>query len=137
MLSTTNLLSAIRTADVTPSRRLFILNKVLGDRIEELHNQTQARIRMHRQIAELQEEGSIAVMWSGRDCDGVQYSGSMRMVAADPASVIRHIDETYEWADGPCSWTLMRPSEAIKVLYQSRDLTLEAFEDGHPHGLYA
>ena len=88
-------------------------------------------------IARRTLQPTIAVVWSGRDCDGVRYSGQVYMVEATREAVIEHINHEYEWADGPCSWRLMRPSEARSIQYTSRDLTLEAFEDGHAHVIYA
>jgi hypothetical protein len=78
------------------------------------------------------EHGKIAVVEEGRDCDGVQYSGHVRIIDATLAAFNELEDRLNKWADGPFHLSLMLPSEAAKVEAQSRDRTLEAFEDGHP-----
>jgi hypothetical protein len=80
-------------------------------------------------------EPMVAVVWSGRDCDGVQYSGEVRLVPANPKDVEEHIDHTHKWADGPCDYAIMKPSEAEKIEYTSRDLTMEAFENGRTYDI--
>ena len=83
------------------------------------------------------EAGKVAVVWSGRDCDGVAYSGDICLVDATLAELRRHIRHQEEWADGPCSYTLMSPSAAALIHPQERDLTTEAFEEGRPQCIYA
>jgi hypothetical protein len=86
-------------------------------------------------IAGCAEDGKVAVVWNGRDCDGVAYSGKVSLVEATHEAVTKHIDHTVEWADGPCYFEIMSPSQAKGVEPTQRDLTMEAFEDGHPHSL--
>ncbi len=43
----------------------------------------------------------------------------------------RDRNSMYEWADGPCNLTPCHP-EDLPESY-SRDLAMEAYEDGHPH----
>lgn len=123
--------------------RLHILN-VLQDHDVDAANRRQAlaeRLEIHRacrDLAEITDEGlMLAVVWSGRDCDGVQYQGDVRLVRATWRAVMDHIEHTLEWADGPCSYSLMTPSAAAKLRYWARDTILEAFEDGHPHCIHA
>lgn len=88
-------------------------------------------------IREKAEGGLVVIASSGMDCDGVRYSGSLsRPLPAVPMLVIREIDRNYEWADGPISCSVISPSEAKAVRYESRDLGMEAFENGHPHVIY-
>jgi hypothetical protein len=84
-------------------------------------------------VARIKTQRQVAVVWSGRDCDGVRYRNDVWMVEATPAAVDEHIRHTYEWADGPCSYRIVSPTEAEALTYSSRDLALEAFEDGHAH----
>lgn len=105
-----------------------------------LERATDARIARQehlRKVREYAHNGKVAVVWSGRDCDGVQYSGQVCLVDATVQAVDEHINHTYEWADGPCYFYLAHPIHAERIQYASRDLTLEAFEDGHPHVLYS
>jgi hypothetical protein len=90
----------------------------------------------HRRIAKCAEGGRVALVWSGMDCDGSRYSGSVHLVAAAPKAVQAAVAHELEWADGPCSYYIERPSIAMTIPRESRDLGLEAFEDGHPHVIY-
>lgn len=110
-------------------------------------------LRLHSLIAEKQEDYMgrtyepstgrwvggkyVAMIWGGRDCDGVQSEGNVRYVKADLTSVMADIDREHANAEGPCWWHMVSPSEAKAIEHTSRDLTLEAFEDGHSHVLYA
>ena len=79
------------------------------------------------------EDGEIAIVWSGIDCDSVCYRNDWRILPAIVPVIRRSIDERYYWADGPCNWVIKSPSEVRNTRYVSRDLALEAFEDGHAH----
>ncbi len=116
-------------------RRLSILDKYWRED-NRTRNYLQKRRSMHKAIRDLSENGEIAVVWSGMDCDCVQYSGSVSIIDADWRSVQEHIDNQYEWAEGPLYYSFEKPSVAEKIEYESRDLALEAFEDGHPHVIY-
>lgn len=127
-----------------------VMEKMKG-RLESAHNRTQRRLRENAIIRAAELAGEpVAVVWSGMDCDCVRYSGSVSFISLDPespygldkngepfktlrAAVDHHIDHTYYWADGPCDYALMSKEQAESIQYQSRDLALEAFEDGHPH----
>ena len=72
---------------------------------------------------------------SGRDCDGVTSSCVHKYKNALQA--YEAIESAYNWADGPVYFT-----KITKAQYDtfepvpSRDLVLEAFENGHPHIIY-
>lgn len=89
--------------------------------------------KIEKAIAELAEHGRIAVVESGRDCDGVQYSGQVRIIRARLRDFLELEDGIAKWADGPFTLRLERPSIARRIEAQSRDLALEAFESGRPH----
>lgn len=94
-----------------------------------------AMSRLARAIRDCQIDGKIAVVESGRDCDGCEYSGKVSIVDATPEAYIAHEGHVGEWADGPFYLQIERPD--TKVERTSRDLVLEAFEDGHPHVVYS
>jgi len=140
---TAYLYSAIYRATDGKTPRDDALRLKLLDVLERHHGllerSTEARQRRQSFLASIRrcaEGGKVAVVWGGRDCDGVRFSGDVRLVDATPAAVDEHIDHTYQWADGPMGYTIMQPSVALGVRYTIRDLTLEAFEDGHPHVIY-
>jgi len=130
----------LRNSDVSETRRLYLLHKIAKVEIdhnhkEDWHKKATARRAFLRSLAEKAENGSIAMVWSGMDCDGVRYRNSVKTVKADVKSVMEAENEEYEWADGPCNYYLEKPSVAKTLQYSSRDLVLEAFEDGHPHSI--
>lgn len=88
---------------------------------------------IEKAIAELAEHGRVAVVESGRDCDGVQYSGRVRVIRARLKDFLELEDGIAEWADGPFTLRLERPSVARRIEPALRDLTMEAFENGRPH----
>lgn len=87
----------------------------------------------YTKIKSVAEHGEVAVVESGMDCDCVQYSGHVTITTADVRAVEDHIAERLAWADGPINFRLMKPSEARGLVARSRDLALEAYENGHQH----
>ncbi len=87
-------------------------------------------------IQERQENGFIAIVNSGMDCDCSRWDNRVSIVKADLHSVTKWIDSFYDYAEGPQSHYLAKPSEAKKLKSSSRDLALEAYEDGHSHVVY-
>ena len=118
------------------SRALWFLNR-LEERHGLLRQATDARVARQSlisRIAELQVDGQVAVWESGRDCDSVRYRGFKCLIPA----TVQEFDALYEhesnWADGPFSLWVESPEREHE--YHSRDLGMEAFEDGHPHVIY-
>lgn len=129
----TKLLMAEIGHRISDTKRLQILNVCMRDRMDDTHERTQRRVTFLRSIRECNEHGSVAVVWSGMDCDCVKYSGEVRIVEASLQAVCAHIDSVYDSADGTCSFTIEKPSSAEKIEYTSRDLAFEAYENDHPH----
>jgi hypothetical protein len=117
---------------------LWARNKVeqRHGKLEEATNKRIERQRLIERIRSCQENGKIAIVESGRDCDGMQYSGSVCLIDASVAAWDAHYDYVANHADGPFSFAVEKPSIAKHIKHTSRDLTLEAFEDGHPHVIY-
>lgn len=116
---------------------LRVLHAVFADRLEQARRATQVRRAFINQIRTLAEDGKIALVESGMDCDGVRYSGSVRIVDATVAAVDAAIEHATDWADGPIYFGLEAPSvAAAEIEYESRDLVMEAFENGHPYSLH-
>lgn len=85
----------------------------------------------------LAEDGKVAYIESGRDCDGVQYSGQVHITDATVEAYEALHDRIAEWADGPFHLELCSVSVAKGVQYESRDLVMEAHEEGHPGVIYS
>lgn len=96
----------------------------------------QLQQELARNISRAAEGGQIAVIESGRDCDGVRYWGDVTLIPATLTHFEDHWRKRAKWADGPFHLDIARPSEALQLRPGCRDLTLEAFEDGHPHCLF-
>lgn len=93
-----------------------------------------ARAKLAEHIHACTENGKVAIVSDGMDCDCVRSCHSSLRVAA-PFAIEREVNEIHESAEGPVSVCIVKPSEAPENW--SRDLALEAFEDGHPHVVYA
>lgn len=109
-----------------------LCKKIAGTALYGRSDWLAVREETARRIAELAENGAVAVIESGMDCDGVQYSGHVHIIAASVVRLELLDKHTNEWADGPYYLSLERPSKARQVEYSSRDLGMEAFENGHP-----
>lgn len=120
---------------VREGRILWFLNN-MESISRSLYWATDRRIRRQsliRAIAQHAEGGKVAVIESGMDCDGSQYSGYRHLIDANVRafdSLRRRLGES---ADGPFYLDIAAPSEDVE--YSSRDLALEAFENGHPYSL--
>jgi len=92
-----------------------------------------ARAELAQKIRTCAKNGEVGVVESGMDCDCLKYVHSY-LLAAVPFAVERWIDESYEAAEGPLCVGVEHPDKLPEN--ESRDLALEAFEDGHPHVVY-
>ena len=121
---------------ISDGRILWFLNRLenMGGALRRATERRMKRQSLHRIIAECAEGGKVAVIESGRDCDGVQYSGRRYLIDANVHAYDALRYDIAKWADGPCYLDIARPSEVVE--YSSRDLALEAFEDGHPYSLH-
>ena len=90
------------------------------------------RLSLSRRIAALSDNNLIGIAYSGMDCDCSSFS-SATTVKANVMAVIKWSNDFESGAEGPQSWWLITPEEADDTPYTSRDLALEAFENGHPH----
>jgi hypothetical protein len=129
--------SAFNRPGMAECMTLKVLHLERQPRLERIQRARECRISFLTALREWAEDGKIAVMESGRDCDCVEYSGSAHLIDATVAAYDELYERTAKWADGPFYFTLERPSVARGVEYESRDLVLEAFEDGHPHVVYS
>ena len=93
-------------------------------------NQGDREMKVCEEYSELIEDGMIAMVTSGMDCDCVEWENEVSIVKAEDAD--KRADSEREWADGPISIKWMKPSEAAKLNKTSRDRIAEAHEDGHP-----
>lgn len=105
--------------------------KVLNSYADGVHKRINERAALHALLQRNAVNGKVQLIESGRDCDCVEYTHSAGMIDANWAALYVKERDTGEWADGPFSFTIVRPDEQVES--ESRDLVMEAYEDGHPH----
>ena len=88
-------------------------------------------------IKKYAENGRVLIVYGGRDCDGSQSDGYTELLDAGYYSTQKFIDNLYEGADGPIWYEYAKPSDAENITVETRDLALEAYENGHNHIIYA
>ena len=77
---------------------------------------------------------TIYVIYGGMDCDCVKYEDST--TCASQSDFEEWENELYEYAEGTVWARQVSKAEYDKFSPSSRDLALEAYEDGHPHIVY-
>ena len=116
-------------------KKLWLLERI-EQRNHRLETATEVRVRRQsliRRIAEVAVDGKVAVWESGMDCDCVRFRGFRTIIDASISAFDREENYAYETAEGPISLWVESPLK--KREHHSRDLVLEAFEDGHPHSV--
>jgi hypothetical protein len=93
------------------------------------------RIELLTEIAIKSEDGKVAVVFSGRDCDCVEYSNEVSIIDANGNALNTLLDEEYKNAEGPINWYIQYPSVAAQLKYSSYDRIMAAYENGNMFGL--
>lgn len=134
----TELRAKVRTLKRGSLKHIFFSDLIRIHRREEypILDKLAERQRRAERLASLAEGGRVCIVSSGMDCDGGAWAGRVYDMPANVYAVERFIERQYEWADGPLRLELASPSECEEVEYESRDLALEAFEDGHAHCIH-
>lgn len=115
------------------ARILHLLNIVYGPRLYAREMARRRRQALIDLMCTRAEGGQVAVVESGMDCDCVAYDGRVHIIDATPVAFDALDRRIAEWADGPYRLRIVSPSEAEHIHPESRDLVLEAHENGHPH----
>ena len=124
---------------VTPPALNKFLHK-LGRKVVE-NQSTGDALKRRQELSELiaskEQQGLVAIVYGGRDCDMVQWDNRVAVVPATVTFIERWVDIYMEAAEGPQWWSIDSLSEVRDLEPSRRDLALEAHEDGHPHVVYA
>ena len=97
-----------------------------------IHDALRGRETLERELAKaVDRDGLICVISSGMDCDCVQFTHSSVVEYRGVIWFERYEQNEYAWADGPLSVGFCKPEDQPENY--SRDLALEAFEEGRPH----
>lgn len=113
--------------------RLKLLDDLIGPRVEDAHERTQFRLNIHRAVRDHAEEGKVAFVTSGMDCDCCRWENRVHLMPASIKQVLADVDAEYADPEGASDIRIMRPSEAAKLKESHRDLVMEAYENGHQY----
>lgn len=92
------------------------------------------RPALHARIADVAVNGEVSINMDQMDCDCSRWTSGY-VVPATPRLVERRIEQVYLDAEGPV-FSLWIDAPEKKADYYSRDLALEAYENGHAHVVY-
>jgi hypothetical protein len=90
-----------------------------------------AKYELAYHIEKYAVNGKIGIIWDCMDCDCAQWTVG-QVVDATVMGLKHMIESAYDDAEGPISYYFCSPERAKKQKRTSRDLALEAFENGHP-----
>lgn len=92
------------------------------------------RAELYRDVVRHAVDGKVAVNVDQMDCDCSRWTSGHVMDAVPLLAVEQEVNRIYEDAEGPI-YGLWFSKPEKKAEYVSRDLALEAFEDGHAHSV--
>ena len=96
----------------------------------------QSKVKFKNQIEELSVDGKVAIVYGGVDCDHSRWDNRVALIDANVTSVNGWGNDYMECAEGRQWWSIESMDYALSLKESSRDLAMEAFEDGHPHVIY-
>ena len=92
------------------------------------------RASLDRRIKECAVDGKIWICEEGMDCDCCAYRRTPYQIEATARAYNAEYDRIAEWADGSFGLLILKADDLLEPY--SRDLALEAYEDGHPHIIF-
>lgn len=116
---------------------LKLLHRIHQPEIDRIRERRENVLHLIDLIAFHAQDGKVCAVESGRDCDGVEYSGKIHTIDATIKAWRDLDDDIGQWADGPYYLSVASLREAETIEYASRDLVMEAHEDGHRHVIYS
>lgn len=121
-----------RDASREDFRKIYRIMRKCGDRPSIKDDSVLAeRADLKERITRNMEDGAICVVTSGRDCDCAEFVWSSIVHNPSVMKLWGEEQDAYYWADGPIGIGYCKPSE--RPGNYSRDLAMEAYENGHPH----
>jgi len=102
-------------------------------RLPGIHYRINERHQLASCLREATWGGVVACHVSGTDCDGGRYHYSTNRRVGSVMAEWMDAEQQYAHADGMMQIWYTKPCKPVRY---SRDLGLEAWEDGHPHVLY-
>lgn len=112
--------------------KVYRVMRKVGDRGNIVDESLLAeRQQLQQTIAKYKMDDVVCLVESGRDCDCVEYTHSQLIEKATVMKVWSRQTDIYSWAEGSCYVGYCSPDE--RPGNYSRDLVMEAYENGHPH----
>ena len=108
----------------------------LGKRGPWINAKINIRAEIATALAVSSENGVVAEIDSGRDCDMASWLYINHIPTPTVSQAVARIDRQQDGAEGPCAIHYDKPSRAPEDTVE-RDLILEAHENGHAHCVYA
>ena len=129
------MMAAIERGDATRAQR-DQCKLLTANYCATIHAKLSNRWDLMGRISKYSHAGQVAINTGGRDCDMAQWDGDIRIIPANYWAFQELICALEDSAEGPY-WAYPVPwDDQAEIQYHSRDLALEAFEDGHPHIVY-
>lgn len=103
--------------------------------LKPVHHKIQERVQLQRALDRATVNGQVTVVTKGMDCDCSAFHYRTTRNRDILMAEFQGITRRYEDAEGPLQVWFEQPGD-YPDCHESRDLALEAFEDGHPHVVY-
>ena len=107
-----------------------------GPIVAEVHYTINRRAALKERLDKVSVGGKVALYISSMDCDCSRTQSARHMLVPSLVEAWRILERIYEGAEGPTSAYFCEVADYPEWV-EHRDLALEAFEDGHPHVVYA
>lgn len=107
------------------------------ERKSHIHEIINDRAAFYEEAAKcIGKDGRLYVEESGMDCDCVKYSGILHTIEPTFRAWDKLNEQVYMDAEGPFYLRMVPADRLQEIKYSSRDLAMEAHEDGHDHIVY-
>ena len=111
-------------------------NRAAVRRLAGVHDRINERADLSAMLKHAIHNGHVGVVRAGRDCDCVEFHYEHIRPVRPLMAEYQWMEQEYAEAEGPLSIAFRHPDAVDDGRFDSRDLALEAFEDGHAHVIY-
>lgn len=105
-------------------------------RLPEIDYKINDRAKVAHRLDGAVQDGKLGVIRDGMDCDCVRYHHESIVNYPGLIEFMQSEEEHYSWLDGPETTSYVHPSRIDRNGNYSRDLAMEAHENGHEHVVY-
>ena len=129
-----------RGEDAAKARRAFRMARkkfpVPAEDSRCMPESMERRVRLVAHLADIEVDGKVAQVSDAMDCDCTHGRYVNHIPTPSPMAAMRWINAEYDEAEGPVRSHYASILEEQETGGKTRDLALEAWEDGHPHVVY-